>query len=155
MNALRSVGVLAVLLPALALCPAASAATKVELSAEVVSVRRDKGDDCAYPNKLDVSDHGRPTGVIKVKTCGATGTGVYYSGSANLEIGAITGPAHFAVAFHPVPPNFSAAKSGTGSVRKGEEHEDLRVEGSGLPSEVGAQLRLILYAGATTTAASR
>jgi hypothetical protein len=60
------------------------------LRSEMVSERRDKGDDCAYPNKLDVSDRGRPAGVIEVKARGTTGTGVYCPGSANLDAGATT-----------------------------------------------------------------
>lgn len=133
------------LLAVLALAPAASAAAKVELSAEVLAANPGKTYSCPYPSKIKVFDHGRVAGVIKVKRCAATGTGTFYNGSANLTLGSLTGPASFGVAFHPVPPKFTEPKSGSGSLYKGEEHERLRVKGPDLPSEVGAQFQLVLY----------
>lgn len=138
------------LLAALDLVPTASAAAKIELNAKVLAVNPGKPPaGCPYPSRIEVTDHGRAAGVIKVKHCAATGTGAYYEGSANLEVGSLTGPANFGVAFHPVPPNFTEPKFGTGSVRKGEEGEQIRVKGASLPSEVGAQFQLILYPSAS------
>jgi hypothetical protein len=134
------------LLAALAIAPAASAAAKVELTAKVLAVNPGKPPTgCPYPSRIEVTDHGRAAGMIKVKHCAATATGAFYSGSADLDVGSLTGPANFGVAFHPVPPNFTEPKFGTGSLSKGEEGEQLRVKGGTLPDEVGAQFQLVLY----------
>ncbi len=144
------------LLAALAIAPAANAAAKIELSAKVLSVNPGKPPTaCPYPSKIEVTDHGRAAGVIKVRSCAATGTGAYYDGSADLDVGSLTGPARFGVAFHPVPPNFTEPKFGTGRVQKGEEGEQLRVKGATLPSEVGAQFQLVLYPSASADGASQ
>lgn len=151
---MRSRGALVLAAPvvfaALVFAPTASAAAKIELSAKVLAVR--SGNDinkCPHPSKIEVIDHGRAAGVIKVKNCAATGTGAFYGGSASLDVGSVTGTAHFSVAFHPVPPNFTEPKSGSGSVSKGEASEKLLVKGGSLPSEVGAEFQLVLYPGAS------
>ena len=125
--------------------PSASAAGKIKLTGEVLRISKgSQQGECSHPSKIALFDGSREAGTIKVTHCAATGTGVFYHGSADLEVGKLTGRLRFGVAFHPQPPNFTAATPGSGMVENSNESERIRVIGPDLPSELGARFRVTL-----------
>ena len=126
--------------------PASSAlaAGKIKITAQVESVAKGEGSACMHPVKVQLSEGSRDVGEITVQKCAATGTDLDYSGVATLEIGKLKGHLHFGVAFHPVPPDFTAPKSGSGEVRDAKGAEHLTVVGPNLPSEAGASFTILL-----------
>ncbi len=117
---------------------------KIKVKAEVQSVAKQGKSACAHPFRIRLSDGGREVGEIKDQRCAAAGLGVYYRGTARLEIGKLQGHLHFSASFHAVPPNFTEPSSGTGEVYNAEGSERLTIEGPNLPSEVGASFAIIL-----------
>jgi hypothetical protein len=117
---------------------------KIRLTAEVLKAKQGSGATCGYPTEVRLSEGARDAGIIKVSSCAAAGTGVYYRGSAMLEVGKLRGHMHFGVAFHAEPPNFTAPKSGTGMVYNAEGSERIEVEGPDLPGEVGASFVVLV-----------
>lgn len=125
--------------------PSASAAGKIKLTGEVLKVSKASRGECVRPTEIALFDGSHKAGTIKITHCAATGTSLDYRGSVMLEVGKLTkSRLRFGVAFHPVPPNFTPATSGSGTVENSEGAERLRINGPDLPSEVGARFALIL-----------
>ncbi len=126
--------------------PSACAAGKIKLTGEVLKVSRgSQQGECPHPIKIALFDGSHEAGAIKITQCAAVGTGIQYRGSAMLEVGKLTkARLRFGAGFHAVPPNFTPATSGSGTVENSEGAERLRINGPDLPSEVGARFALIL-----------
>ena len=125
--------------------PSASAAGKIKLTGEVLKISKASRGECMRPIKIALFEGSHEVGTIKVTHCAAVGTEVQYRGSAMLEVGKLTkGRLRFGAGFHSMPPNFTPATSGSGTMENSEGSERLRVNGPDLPSEVGARFGLIL-----------
>jgi hypothetical protein len=145
-RAVAAVVLVGLFVSALLLSPPGAGARggKIRLTAEVLKARQGNGSTCGYPTEVRLSEGARDAGIIKVSSCAAAGTGVYYRGSAMLEVGKLQGHLHFGVAFHAEPPDFTAPKSGAGMVYDAEGSERIEVEGPNLPSEVGASFVILV-----------
>ncbi len=130
---------------AVALVPAAQAKPKrLKLKIVLVSMTRTSSGRPEFHFKA--LEGAKKVGTVVVPHCEGAGLSCQVNGMTNLKVGRVTGEAKIVVVFkstgnfqHPTP-----VKYGTGHIQKGNTLEHVRINGTGLPTTVGAQTTMVI-----------